>query len=92
MAGDLLKGNSRTRHKVMPMLGILWRATPVLMRNIRVQGVLVGSREMFGRMNAAIGRHGLRPVVDRVFPFAEAPNAFRHLASGAHVGKVVVVV
>lgn len=66
--------------------------TPVLMRNIRVQGVLVGSREMFGRMNAAIGRHGLRPVVDRVFPFAEAPDAFRHLASGAHVGKVVVAV
>jgi NADPH:quinone reductase-like Zn-dependent oxidoreductase len=66
--------------------------TPVLMRNIRVQGVLVGSREMFGRMNAAIAHHALRPVVDRVFPFEAAPAAFRHLESGAHVGKVVVAV
>ena len=43
--------------------------TPVLMRNIRVQGVMVGSTEMFHRMNVAISHHALRPVVDRVFPF-----------------------
>lgn len=66
--------------------------TPVLMRNIRVQGVLVGSREMFGRMNAAIEHHAMRPVVDRVFPFEEAPAAFRYLESGTHVGKIVVSV
>jgi NADPH:quinone reductase-like Zn-dependent oxidoreductase len=66
--------------------------TPVLMRNIRVQGVLVGSREMFTRMNAAIAHHGLRPVVDRVFPFQDAPAAFAHLESGAHLGKVVISV
>lgn len=66
--------------------------TPVLMRNIRVQGVLVGSREMFARMNAAIAHHRLRPVVDRVWPFVEAPAAFRALQSGAHVGKLVVSV
>lgn len=64
--------------------------TPVLMRNIRVQGVLVGSREMFGRMNAAIARHRLRPAIDRVFPFADAPAAFRHLERAVHVGKVVI--
>lgn len=66
--------------------------TPVLMRNIRVQGVLVGSREMFGRMNAAIAHHGLRPLVDRVFPFEDAAEAFRHLERAAHVGKVVIAV
>lgn len=64
--------------------------TPVLMRNIRVQGVMVGSREMFGRMNAAVTAHALRPVVDRVFEFGQALAAFEHLASGAHVGKVVI--
>lgn len=64
--------------------------TPVLMRNIRVQGVMVGSREMFGRMNTALVSHALRPVIDRVFPFGAAREAFEYLASGAHVGKVVV--
>jgi NADPH:quinone reductase-like Zn-dependent oxidoreductase len=63
---------------------------PILMRQVRVQGVLVGDREGFEAMNRALAAHRLRPVVDRVFPFAEAPAAFRHLASGGHFGKVVV--
>jgi NADPH:quinone reductase-like Zn-dependent oxidoreductase len=61
---------------------------PILMKNVRVQGIFVGSREMFEAMNRAIVTHQLRPVVDRVFSFAEAPAAFRHLESGAHFGKI----
>ena len=41
-------------------------------------------------MTKAIDRNGLKPVIDRRFPFAEAPAAYRHLASGAHFGKVVI--
>ena len=52
----------------------------------------MGSLEMFAAMNAAIGQAKLRPVVDRVFPFEEAQQAYRHLESGAHFGKVVVSV
>jgi NADPH:quinone reductase-like Zn-dependent oxidoreductase len=63
---------------------------PILMKNVRVQGIFVGSREMFEAMNRAIALHKLRPVVDRAFPFAEAPAAWRHVESGAHFGKVVV--
>jgi NADPH:quinone reductase-like Zn-dependent oxidoreductase len=63
---------------------------PVLMKNVRVQGIFVGSREMFEAMNRAIALHRLRPVVDRVFPFGQAVDAFRHLESGAHFGKVCV--
>lgn len=63
---------------------------PILMRQVRVQGVLVGHREGFEAMNRAIAAHRLRPVVDRVFPFDDAPATFRHLASGGHFGKVVV--
>lgn len=62
----------------------------ILMRQVRIQGVLVGSREHFEAMNRAIAQHGLRPVVDRVFPFPEAPEAFRHLAAGRHLGKVAI--
>lgn len=63
---------------------------PILMRQVRVQGVLVGDREAFEAMNRAFAAHRLKPVVDRVFPFAEAVEAFRHLKSGAHFGKVAV--
>jgi NADPH:quinone reductase-like Zn-dependent oxidoreductase len=62
----------------------------LLMRNIRLQGIYVGSREMFEGMNRAIALHQLRPVIDRVFPFADAVEAYRHLESGAHFGKVVI--
>jgi NADPH:quinone reductase-like Zn-dependent oxidoreductase len=63
---------------------------PILMKGVRVQGIFVGSREMFEAMNRAIALHQLRPVVDRVFAFAEAKEALRHLESGAHFGKIVI--
>lgn len=63
---------------------------PLLMQNIRLQGVLVGNRDMFLRMNRAIAQHRLVPAVDRVFPFPQAPEAFRYLAAGAHFGKVAI--
>ena len=65
---------------------------PVFMKHVRIQGLLVGSRKAFERMNRAIAQHELRPVVDRVFPFAEAPSAFEYLQSGAHFGKVCIAI
>ena len=50
------------------------------------------SREMFEEMNRGLSQSRLKPVIDRVFPFAEAPDAFRYLESGAHFGKVVIAV
>jgi len=63
---------------------------PVLMKCVRVQGIFVGSVAMFEAMNRAIDLHKIRPVVDRVFPFEQAAEAFRHLESGEHFGKVVI--
>jgi NADPH:quinone reductase-like Zn-dependent oxidoreductase len=63
---------------------------PVFMKHVRIQGLLVGSRQAFERMNRAIAQHELRPVVDRVFPFAEVREAFEHLKSGRHFGKVCI--
>ena len=65
---------------------------PILMKNVRVQGIYVGSREMFEAMNRAIALHQLRPVVDRVVPFAQARDAFRHMESAAHFGKIALSV
>jgi NADPH:quinone reductase-like Zn-dependent oxidoreductase len=44
----------------------------------------------FEAMNEAVARAGLRPVVDRVFPFEQTPDAYDYLKRGAHFGKVVV--
>lgn len=65
---------------------------PILMQHVRLQGILVGSREGFERMNRAIAEHRLRPVVDRVLEFADAPDAFRHMASASHFGKIGITI
>jgi NADPH:quinone reductase-like Zn-dependent oxidoreductase len=57
---------------------------------IRVQGIAVGSRAGFEAMNRALSAGGLRPVIDRTFPLADADAAFRHLKAGAHFGKIAI--
>jgi NADPH:quinone reductase-like Zn-dependent oxidoreductase len=56
----------------------------------RVQGVSVGSREMFEAMNRAIALHQIRPVVDKVFAWTDARAAFEAMAAGDHFGKIVL--
>jgi len=63
---------------------------PVLMQQVRIQGVLVGSREGFERMNRAVAVSGLRPVVDRAVPFDEAPEAFAVMERAEHFGKIAI--
>ena len=59
-------------------------------RSLRVNGIYVGSVAMFERMLAAMTQNRMEPIIDRVFPFAEAPQALEYLASGAHFGKIVI--
>ena len=63
---------------------------PILMRNLVVQGIFVGSRAMFEAMNRAVSLHRMRPVIDRTFGFDEVVPALRHMESGSHFGKIVV--
>jgi len=81
---------------VIAQIGVLSSAVepitvhPILHKSIRVQGIYVGSRAMFEEMNAAIAQHKLRPVIDRVFEFAQAREALQYMESGSHFGKIVV--
>jgi NADPH:quinone reductase-like Zn-dependent oxidoreductase len=77
------------------MIGVLSGAAeinPMLIfsRRANLQGISVGSMQMFEAMNRAISASGLRPVIDKVFPFDAAPAAYRHLQSAQHFGKVVI--
>ena len=62
----------------------------ILHKNLRVHGVYVGSVAMFEDFARALDATKLEPIVDRVFPFAEARAAYEHLASGKHFGKIVI--
>jgi NADPH:quinone reductase-like Zn-dependent oxidoreductase len=63
---------------------------PLLMKGATLRGIFVGSGAMFETMNRAIARHGMAPVIDRVFPLEEIQAALNHLKSGAHFGKIVI--
>jgi len=63
---------------------------PALIRKARLQAINVGSRSMFEKMNRAIEQSGLRPVIDRVFPFEQSIEALRYLGQGAHFGKICI--
>ncbi|HEY6024950.1 MAG TPA: NAD(P)-dependent alcohol dehydrogenase [Pseudolabrys sp.] len=57
---------------------------------IRLQGIHVGSRDMFAAMNKAVALHKLKPPIDQVFDFADAKAAYLHQQSGKHFGKIVI--
>jgi NADPH:quinone reductase-like Zn-dependent oxidoreductase len=61
-----------------------------ILRAVTANPIRVGSRDDFVRMNRAIAANALRPVIDRVFDFGDAPAAFQHFEEGTRVGKVVI--
>ncbi|KAI0848406.1 putative alcohol dehydrogenase [Daldinia vernicosa] len=62
----------------------------VLRRSLTVMGSNVGSRTNFEDMLRAMATHQVRPIIDRVYPFAEYNEAYERLKSGKQVGKVVI--
>lgn len=83
------------RGGLISLIGVLAGAgdvnlMPVLMNGLTVQGIFVGSRQMFERMNAALVAHHVKPVVDKVFGFNEVRAAYEMMASGGHFGKIAV--
>lgn len=81
-------------HHIGVLSGFEGKVNPwwIIAKSAAVRGVYVGSREMFESMNRAISLHQLRPVIDRVFPFAEAREAFSTMEGAAHFGKIVIEV
>lgn len=63
--------------------------TPVLLKAPVIQGIVTGHRRALEDLTRAIDQTGLKPVIDRRYPFAALPEALDHLASGAF-GKIVI--
>lgn len=62
----------------------------VLMRRIRIAGVMVGSRVEFEDMLRFIEQHRIEPVIGSRFAFEQLPDALRQMQAGGHFGKIVV--
>lgn len=62
---------------------------PLIFRQTTIRGIAVAPRSSFDRMNPFLDKHGIRPVIDAVYPFEQAVQAYEHLARGAF-GKVVI--
>jgi NADPH:quinone reductase-like Zn-dependent oxidoreductase len=94
-AGTLPRSVAATRiggqvHLIGVLTGGEINPTPVMRSSLILRGIYVGSRQMFEALNRAVALHRIVPVIDRVFPFAEAREAYRHLQAQGHVGKVVI--
>lgn len=66
--------------------------TPMQFKNASIHGICVGSAAQFGRMNRFLERHGIHPVIDRVYGFGEVEQAYQALTTGQHMGKIVIQV
>jgi NADPH:quinone reductase-like Zn-dependent oxidoreductase len=96
-AGTLARSIGATRvGGTISIIGLVARAEvhppvlPAALECITLNGVYVGSRAMLEELVAACETNAIRPVIDRAFEFADARQAYGHLASQAHVGKVVI--
>lgn len=78
------------------LVGFLGRENPgidyydIMLSGARIRSVNVGDRSMLESVVQLMARHAIQPVIDRVFPFGQAREAFEHLQHARHVGKVVI--
>ena len=78
------------------LIGILGGSTaninllPILMQNIKIQGILVGSKNAFESMSKTIEINNLKPVINHVFGFTEYKEAIKSLKSGSQFGKICI--
>jgi NADPH:quinone reductase-like Zn-dependent oxidoreductase len=77
------------------LIGVLSRQgdtnpMPLMVKGASLRGVFVGSAAMARDLNAFIDQYGVKPVIDRVFDFADAKTAFGYQSSANLFGKVVI--
>jgi NADPH:quinone reductase-like Zn-dependent oxidoreductase len=63
---------------------------PLVMKAVRVQGVVVGHQEQLRQLIRAYLHSFMRPVVDTTFALEALPEAMAYLEAGRHFGKVVI--
>ena len=62
----------------------------LMIKQARLQGLVVGSRHHQQDMVRGLETNGLKPVIDRSFPLESLADAFRYEESGQHFGKICI--
>jgi NADPH:quinone reductase-like Zn-dependent oxidoreductase len=81
---------------VVNVIGVMTRPEgdlspyPLMAKFAMVRGIFVGAREHFDALMKAVAVNKLEPVIDKVFDFDAAPEAYKYLKSAQHFGKVVI--
>jgi len=94
-AGTLGKSIMATKHAgSIGLIGVLtmgeFNPLMILAKSIKLQGIYCGSRQMLQDLNRAYAANEVKPVVDKVYAFNDAPQAFRDMQTAEHFGKLVV--
>lgn len=78
------------------MIGVLTRGEstphPLMFKGASLRGILVANRAMAIELNRAIEASDIHPVIDRVFPFEAAKDAYLYQGTPDLFGKVVIAV
>ena len=83
-SNSVAPGRAVTTPDAMKRLGLL------IIRDLTLKGVVVGSRRMMVDMVRAMDRHSVKPLIDRVYDFEEANDAIAYVSSGDKMGKVLI--
>lgn len=67
-------------------------APDLFLRHATIHGTAMGDLGDFADMLAFVSERKLRPVIDRSFPLAQAPEALVYLEKGHGFGKVIVTI
>jgi NADPH:quinone reductase-like Zn-dependent oxidoreductase len=68
----------------------LTRLPLLIIRDLTLKGIVVGSRRMFADLLSAMETHAIKPVIDRIYDFDRANEAIAYTAGGEKLGKVVI--
>ncbi|MDJ0977620.1 MAG: NAD(P)-dependent alcohol dehydrogenase [Erythrobacter sp.] len=63
---------------------------PILGKNITIKGITSGHRGHVEQAAKVLADKGVETLVDSVFGFDDVKQAYTHLESGGHIGKVMV--
>lgn len=75
---------------VLTGFGLKPDVLPLQFKNASINGICVGSIEHFTNLNEFLSLHQIKPIIDHVFDFDDAPAAYTYLESANHLGKVVI--
>ena len=69
---------------------VLTKLPNIILKNLTVRGIIVGSRRMFVDLIRAMVANDIKPVIDRVFDWDDIYDAIDYMQSGEKIGKIVI--